>query len=248
MSGGSDGEPAASKSDICSAISGFFLTLFRFGSNVPPPSSPELSVSPPPSTLSTMKTFPIEKYKLGDILGQGAYGIVSLYKRKDGKEEENLPQKVAVKMFLSKDADNFSTELQHLAKVYATNPPNIVRCYGSCQLQKGKLGLVMELFDCDLMEYLSSPCSVSESSVILKQIARALKCLHTMEIVHRDIKPENILVKKAAIAANGDPRVSCTGLGKRVVPRLRESRLLTPSGHGARHHATQRQLFCPANK
>ena len=160
------------------------------------------------SALSTMKTFPIEKYKLGDILGQGAYGMVSLYKRRDGKEDENLPQKVAVKMFLSKDADSFSTELQHLAKVCAANPPNIVKCYGSCQLQKGKLGLVMELFDCDLMEYLSSPCSVSEGRVILKQIAGGLKCLHTMEIVHRDIKPENILVKKATVA-NGDPRVSC---------------------------------------
>ena len=111
-------------------------------------------------------------------------------------------------MFLSKAADNFSTELQHLAKVCAANPPNIVRCYGSCHLQKGKLGLVMELFDCDLMEYLSSPCSVSEARVILMQIAGGLKCLHTMEIVHRDIKPENILVKKATVA-NGDPRVSC---------------------------------------
>ena len=29
-----------------------------------------------------------------------------------------------------------------------------------------------------------------------------------------------------------------TGLGKRVVPRLRESLLLTPSGRGARVHAT----------
>ena len=134
--------------------------------------------------------------------------MVSLYKRRDGKGGENLPQKVAVKMFLRKDADNFSTELQHLAKVYATNPPNIVKCYGSCQLQKGKLGLVMELFDCDLMEYLYSPCIVSESKVILRQIAGGLKCLHSMEIVHRDIKPENILVKRAAVA-NGDPRVCC---------------------------------------
>ena len=29
-----------------------------------------------------------------------------------------------------------------------------------------------------------------------------------------------------------------TGRGKRVVPRFRESCLLTPSGHGARVHAT----------
>ena len=32
--------------------------------------------------------------------------------------------------------------------------------------------------------------------------------------------------------------VKCTGMGKREVTRLRVSRLLTPSGHGARVHAT----------
>ena len=31
----------------------------------------------------------------------------------------------------------------------------------------------------------------------------------------------------------GVPSAACTGLGKGVVPRLRESRLLTPSGRGA---------------
>ena len=195
------------RSDLCSTMTNFILELFGLGNKGSPESSQDIRMPSATSTLSTMKTFPIEKYKLGDILGQGAYGMVSLYKRRGGKEDENLPQKVAVKMFLSKDSDTFSTELQHLAKVCAANPPNIVRCYGSCQLQKGKLGLVMELFDCDLMEYLSSPCNVSGARVILKQIAGGLKCLHMMEIVHRDIKPENILVKKAT-AENGDPRAS----------------------------------------
>ena len=31
-----------------------------------------------------------------------------------------------------------------------------------------------------------------------------------------------------------------------MVPRLRESRLLTPSGHGVQIHATWGPLFCPA--
>ena len=38
----------------------------------------------------------------------------------------------------------------------------------------------------------------------------------------------------------------CTGLGKRVVPRLRESRFPTPSGRGVRVHATWGPLFCSA--
>ena len=37
-----------------------------------------------------------------------------------------------------------------------------------------------------------------------------------------------------------------TGLGKRVGPRLRVSRLLTPSGRGLRVHATKVPLFCQA--
>ena len=36
-----------------------------------------------------------------------------------------------------------------------------------------------------------------------------------------------------------------TGLSKWYLPRLREYRLLTPSGHEARVHATLGTLFCP---
>ena len=38
----------------------------------------------------------------------------------------------------------------------------------------------------------------------------------------------------------------CTELGKKVVPRLRESRLPAPSGRGGQDHATYGPQFCPS--
>ena len=77
------GPPAAKKLDICSAMASFFLGLFGLGGNTHPQSSQEIAMSSPVATvsspLSTMSTFPIEKYKLGDILGQA--GILILYRK-----------------------------------------------------------------------------------------------------------------------------------------------------------------------
>ena len=56
--------------------------------------------------------------------------------------------------------------------------------------------------------------------------------------------------KKTGLAVEANKRIQghftilahvtliCTGLGKKMVPRLRESHLLTTSGHGSRVHAT----------
>ena len=169
------------------------------------------------STSSTMTTFPIEKYKLEDHLGYGAfsafraYGTVSQYKRRDGNGGEHLPQRVAVyKTLLPIDSDNFSTELQQMAKVGTINPPNIVKFFGSCQLERGRVGLVMEIFHSDLLQHLSSPCSVSECHVFLKQIARALKCLHQMEIVHGYINPDKVLIRTSE---SGEIQVAVSFLG-----------------------------------
>ena len=140
------------------------------------------------------------------LLGEGGYGKVKLYKKAEA--EADLPNEIAVKVFKSTDGDFFSRESENVAELWGGNHPNIIRCYGQCRLEAGRLGLVMERFDFNLLDYIHTPLSIPKARVILRQFASGLKYLHHMKIVHRDIKPENILVKKPAIA-NRDPRVSC---------------------------------------
>ena len=137
--------------------------------------------------------FPIEKYQISDVLGQGAYGIVNLYVLRSPKPK--LPNEVAVKWIGNKYESTYNRENENIK--IAMNHPNIVKCYGVCELNRPGLGqgLVMEVFDCDLMQYMKIPLTLQETRVILSQIASALQHLRRQNLVHRDVKPENILVR-----------------------------------------------------
>ena len=111
---------------------------------------------------------------------------------------------------MSSKHDKYSKALENLENIGANKYPNFVEFYGTCSLQREKVGLVMELFDNDLMEYITPPCSLTEAKSILRQIANGLRHLHKLKIVHRDVKPENILVKTDE---NGMLKVALTDLG-----------------------------------
>ena len=156
--------------------------------------------------------FPIEDYQLKEILGQGAYGIVSLYEKRPSVSSRRA-NKVAVKIFMSSQIVDFSKELKNMSKIGETSCPNIVQFFGTCSLQRGKKGLVMELFDTNLMEYIlsiSQPCSLTVGKAILRQVANGLRHLKDLKIVHRDVKPDNILTKTDE---NRTLRVALTDLG-----------------------------------
>ena len=151
--------------------------------------------------------FPIERYKREANLGSGAQGIVSIYEIKDGLRFLYLPKKVAVK---SVPASDSSREVKMMLKIAVNNHANIIKCYGHCELQSRRIGIVMEPFDSDLMQYLTSSCTVNEAKHILKQLAEGLKHLKVLDIIHRDIKPENVLVRKGE---SGRIHISLTDLG-----------------------------------
>ena len=148
-----------------------------------------------------MDTFPIEEYTLSELLGSGAYGAVMLYTKSESSDSVGLPEKVAVKVFEPRQTASLSREIDNFRMV---DHPNIVKMFGTCQLDRGRLGLVMEVFeDGDLSHYVDSPhakiirpCDISAAMPILLQLARALKYLREVEIVHRDVKPENILIRR----------------------------------------------------
>ena len=157
------------------------------------------------------REFPIEQYKIEKPLGCGGQGIVLQYSRIDSLQV-HLPESVAVKNIPESKA-KWSRELDIMSLVVANPHPNLVKCYGFCQVQEGTIGIVMKLYDTDLYQYLSkrtSPLTVKETKGIFHQLVAALNHLKKYDIVHRDIKPENILVK---VHQNGVIHVTLTDLG-----------------------------------
>ena len=113
-------------------------------------------------------------------------------------------------MFMASHSETFSKELENMVKIGENRCPNIVQFLGTCRLQGGKQGLVMELFEKNLLEYVNPPLTWHEGRLILRQIANGLRHLKNLNIVHRDVKPENILVKTDE---NGMIKVALTDLG-----------------------------------
>lgn len=67
---------------------------------------------------SILHTFPIERYRLKELLGQGAHGTVSLYEKVPRYfSSSNTPKEVAVKIFRQNEAHKFAAELEHIVKV-----------------------------------------------------------------------------------------------------------------------------------
>ena len=153
-----------------------------------------------------MNNFAIENYRPSRPLGQGAYGTVLLYELQ--LPNDTLPAKVAVKVFQSREVA--SREWANMERLVASSPPNIVKCYGLCQLEDGQQGLVMETFDSDIQQFITEPCALPKAKEILRQIARGLKHLHQENLVHRDVKPDNVLVR---VTERGRIQVSLTDLG-----------------------------------
>ena len=159
-----------------------------------------------------MNIFPIELYAPSDLLGSGAYGAVQLYKKDMHKQFHvhfDMPDEVAVKIFEPTKKGSLLKEIENYKSV---DHPNIVKVFGTCELNRGRWGLVMEVYEDDLFHYVESPgakitrpCDILDAKPILLLLAEALKYLRIKGIIHRDVKPENILVKTLP---NGEIKVS----------------------------------------
>ena len=178
---------------------------------------------------SELPQFPLlQHYKLAAVLGHGGQGVVSRYERKDSLLLY-MPEQVAVKSFQPsgrssrQPEDVMRRELEHMIKIAANSHPNIVKCYGKCELEAGQVGIVMELFHSDLDKYLSGKCSVQMAKIVMRQLAGGLKHLKGHDIVHRDVKPENILVRYGAGCGTAI-QVALTDLGvAKYLPSTQQS-------------------------
>uniref|UniRef100_A0A8D2ZS88 Serine/threonine-protein kinase DCLK2 n=1 Tax=Scophthalmus maximus TaxID=52904 RepID=A0A8D2ZS88_SCOMX len=133
----------------------------------------------------------LEKYQVGKVIGDGNFAVVKeCVERSTGKE---FALKIIDKAKCIGKEHLIENEVAVLRKV---KHPNIIMLVEELDTAS-ELYLVMELVKGgDLFDAITSSTKYTErdASVMIYNLAGALKYLHGMNIVHRDIKPENLLV------------------------------------------------------
>ena len=131
------------------------------------------------------------KYEVIGIVGEGAYGIVYKCRNKETKEF------VAIKKFKeSEDEIVKKTMRRELKVLQILKNENIVE-FKEAFKRKGNLFLVFEFVERNLLELLDqSPNGLNPKLIknIIYQLCKAVRYLHSQNIIHRDIKPENLLI------------------------------------------------------
>jgi len=133
-----------------------------------------------------------DDYEFGEELGQGAFSVVYLGKKKSTGEQ------VAIKVLdktriTAKDYECMKDEIGILPQL---NHPNIIKFYEYFETSS-KLFIITELCSGgDLFDRLAQREFYTEvdAQKILRTLASVLEYCHKKKIVHRDLKPENILI------------------------------------------------------
>nr|XP_057913420.1 serine/threonine-protein kinase DCLK2-like isoform X2 [Doryrhamphus excisus] len=133
----------------------------------------------------------LDKYAVGKVIGDGNFAVVrECVERSTGKE---FALKIMDKAKCSGKEHLMENEVAVLRRV---KHPNVIMLVEEVDTPTERC-LVMELVKGgDLFDALTSSAKFTETSasVMVCDLAAALKYLHAMNIVHRDIKPENLLV------------------------------------------------------
>lgn len=135
-----------------------------------------------------------DHYRIGKVLGSGAFGEVRLCLHKDTQSQRAV--KVLRKNLLDeKEMDMLKNEIAILKDM---DHPNIVKMYEFLEDEK-RIYIVTEickggeLFD----EILNrSKFDEKDGAIVMKQLLSAINYCHKKNIVHRDLKPENMLLEQ----------------------------------------------------
>lgn len=133
-------------------------------------------------------------YRIGKVLGSGAFGEVRLCLHKDTQTQRAV--KVLRKNLLDeKEMDMLKNEIAILKDM---DHPNIVKMFEFLEDEK-RIYIVTEickggeLFD----EILNrSKFDEKDAAVVMRQLLSAINYCHKKSIVHRDLKPENMLLEQ----------------------------------------------------
>ena len=134
------------------------------------------------------------KYEVLCVVGEGAYGIVYKCRNKETNEI------VAIKKFKETEDELVKKTIKRELKVLKIlKHENIVEFKEAIKYKK-KLYIVFEYMEKNVLELLQQkPNGLDQKTIkyIIFQLCKAIKYLHSNNIIHRDVKPENLLINSS---------------------------------------------------
>ena len=140
----------------------------------------------------------LKRYEAGQKLGKGAYGIV--WKAVDKKSKDTVALKKIFDAFQNAtDAQRTYREVIFLLQM--GQHENIVQLHDVMKAENDKdLYLVFEYMETDLHAVIRANILEDvHKQYILYQTFKALKYMHSAQLVHRDLKPSNLLLNSECL-------------------------------------------------
>ena len=145
--------------------------------------------------MSDIKLEVLGRYKILDIVGRGAMGVV--YKAIDPVIDRIVAIKTVNLLLSREDMAEYEARFQQEIKAAGRlNHPNIVTIYDVGRTEHMAY-MAMEFLDGkELKDILAAGTrpDVEDTVDLTAQVADGLSFAHTHDIIHRDIKPSNIMV------------------------------------------------------
>jgi len=164
-----------------------------------------------------------KRYDLIKVIGSGAYGVViSASDSASGSKsyDSNVAIKLVPRAFHDEiDAKRILREIKLLQHFHHENIISILDMMPPMVSQYvddyNDVYIVTDLMETDLHKiiYSKQPLTIDHTQYFVYQILRALKYIHSANVLHRDLKPSNLLVN-----ANCDLKVCDFGLARGIVP------------------------------
>ena len=152
--------------------------------------------SPPEIEINTSFIKQIGNYKLGEEIGNGAFGKVILgFHIITG---EKVAIKILDKIILSQTPEDYELVKQELNILKIVKHKYIVQLYEILETAQ-HIFIIMEYCEGqDIMDYILARTRLSEEESLkyFQQLINALYYLHSQNITHRDIKIDNLLLDK----------------------------------------------------
>lgn len=153
----------------------------------------------------------LRKYEILQKLGKGAYGIV--WKAIDKKTRETVALKKIFDAFQNAtDAQRTFREIMFLQELHGHE--NIIKLLNVLKADNDRdIYLVFEYMETDLHAVIrASILEDIHKQYTMYQLLKALKYMHTANVLHRDMKPSNLLLNSECLV-----KVADFGLARSIV-------------------------------